>query len=213
MVWPGSTSIDSINNEWSLVQPRNTLSPLSKGIIFVAIGTAGLLTPQCISVGTGTSYVPIVNVRNLSPFRSVNSIAESAGHAISKIREVIGISITEIASTLNVSRQTIYGWINGGPISKKNSFHLSQLASVADVFEEANVAVTPYALRRRIDGGPSVLQTVATGGNALDMARALAETLQTEAQQQARMTKRLGNRPDRESLVTNSAPVSTEERA
>lgn len=207
------TSIPVMLEEEPTVSQKYSFSPFAKGMVYISIGTAGILTPQCMSVGTVTSYVPIVNVRPGSPIIEGYLIGDPAAKDISRIREILSISISEIASTLKVSRQTIYGWINGGPISKGNSYNLAQLASVANVFKDANVAVTPYALRRRFNGEPPILQTLANGGNAVGAAQALIETLRTETQQQRLMTKRLEGRSSNASVDLNSNQEPSEENA
>ena len=55
--------------------------------------------------------------------------------------------------------------------------------------------MTPGALRRKISGGQSLLESVGEGVNVIELARALVGTLSRESQQRQRLASRLGGRP------------------
>lgn len=185
-------------NEETARRESFTLQPNKKKLLmvsYIAAGTFGILTPQCVSAGTVTAYSPVNNIEEVADATTVASVGlGSAAQDILRIRETTKISISEIANTLGVSRQTVHQWIKGGAVSKRHAKRLSQLALVADVFAKSHIEVTPYAMRRPINGGPSVLEAVAKNGNAVELAQLLIKTLLTESQQQQRLALRLASR-------------------
>lgn len=118
-----------------------------------------------------------------------------ASARITHIRQVLKISVTELSRIFGVSRQAVHEWLKGGALSPRNAQRLSEFAQAADVFLESGIDVTPGALRRKISGGQSLLESVGQGGNAIELARALVGTLSRELQQRQRLASRLAGRP------------------
>lgn len=113
---------------------------------------------------------------------------------IDHILRALRISVSELARVCDVSRQTVHGWINGGEPSPRNARRVSELARATDVLLESQIEIAPQALRRKIDGGPSLLESLREGGQTVELARKLAETLSRESQQRKRLAERLARR-------------------
>lgn len=111
---------------------------------------------------------------------------------IAHIRQVMKISISELARVFDVSRQAVHEWIKGGALSPRNAQRVAALAQVADDFLNSGIDVTPQMLRRKIEGGQSLLDSVTGEGNVVEQARKLDDTLSHESQQRQRLAARLG---------------------
>ena len=192
----GFNDITTISQNPSSDQPTSFSSRVNKKKLFLATYfVAGTFGISVLSAGTITAYAPVRHARLIaSTTKSIVSDSGIVAQDIGRLREITKISISEIASTLKVSRQTVHEWMKGGSISARNTERLSQFVQVADVFDKSEVAITPYAMRRRVNGGPSVLQTIALGGNAVEVAQTLVKTVAIELRQQQRSTQRLSNR-------------------
>ncbi|MDN5752331.1 MAG: helix-turn-helix domain-containing protein [Nitrosospira sp.] len=103
-------------------------------------------------------------------------------------------SVSELARVFGVSRQAVHEWIKGGALSPRNARRLSELAQVADVFVKSGIEVAPQMLRRKIGGGHSLLESVKEGGNIVELAHTLVDTLARESQQRQHLTARLAGR-------------------
>ena len=161
---------------------------------FVA-GTLGLLTPMYLHASSATANWPI----NQIEFDGAQVVAADAVPSdsldIAHIRQVMKISVSELARIFGVSRQAVHEWLKGGALSPRNAQRLSELAQVADVFLESGIDVTPQMLRRKVGSGQSLLESVKEEGKVVEQARKLVDTLSREAQQRQRLADRLAGRP------------------
>lgn len=161
---------------------------------FVA-GTLGLLTPMYLHASSATANWPI----NQIEFDGAQVVAADAVPSVSldiaHIRQVMKISVSELARIFGVSRQAVHEWLKGGALSPRNAQRLSELAQVADVFLESGIDVTPQMLRRKVGSGQSLLESVKEEGKVVEQARKLVDTLSREAQQRQRLADRLAGRP------------------
>ncbi len=160
-------------------------------VSYCLAGTLGLLTPLYLHASAATATWTINQIEFEDPRTAVVHAATSASREIAHIRQVLKISVTEMARTFGVSRQAVHEWLNGGSPSRQNESRLSDLAQVADIFLDSTIDVTPQMLRRRGASGRSILESVNEDGKAVELARNLVETLSREFQQRKRLAERL----------------------
>ena len=162
---------------------------------YCVAGTLGLLTPMYLHASSATANWSINQIEFEGAQVVAADAATSAVGDIAHIRQVLKISITELSRIFGVSRQAVHEWLKGGALSPRNAQRLSEFAQAADVFLEPGIDVPPGALRRKINGGQSLLESVGEGGNVIELARALVGTLSRESQQRQRLASRLAGRP------------------
>lgn len=131
-----------------------------------------------------------INRQSESPTDAISNTARNIAH----IRAVTKISVSELSRVFGVSRQVVHEWIKGGALLPRNALSLSALAQATDTFLEAGIDVTPQVFRRKVAGGPSILEAVRENGNVVELARTLASTLVRESQQRQRLAARLAGR-------------------
>ena len=163
-------------------------------INYCAVGTFGLLSPLYLAYGLATSTLNINQVEIKTAYEIPVDSFRTSAQDIAHIRKVMKISMTELAGVFGVSRQAVHEWAKGTVLSQRNAERVSDLAKVADVFVEADINVTPQALRRKIANGPSILETAKENGNSVELARILVVTLRREQQQRQRLDARLAGR-------------------
>ncbi len=162
---------------------------------YCVAGTLGLLTPMYLHASSATANWGINQIEFEGAQVVAADAATSAAGDIAHIRQVLKISVTELSRIFGVSRQAVHEWLKGGALSPRNAQRISEFAQAADVFLESGIDVTPGALRRKISGGQSLLESVGEGGDVIELARALVGTLSRESQQRQRLASRLAGRP------------------
>lgn len=172
---------------------------LKRTFAYYVAGTMGLLTPQAVEGGYGTSVARMhyESAGRNDPAEADVELERTAAKALARIREVLKPSVLELSQLFSVSRQAVYDWQEGAQPSPPVAGRLEQLAIAADVFEEAGLLVDSKTLRRKISGGHTLLDVVLSNGDAVGVARRLVSTLRREAEQQARLQQQLAGRKSR----------------
>ena len=158
----------------------------------------GLFTPQALEKVSraATSLAPVhyefEHAENGVP--KALELDRTPAQDLARIREVLKPAVLELANLFGVSRQAVYAWQDGAQPAPQAATRLAALAKAADVFAEAGVAVDSRTLRRRVAGGPTVLDAVLSGADAAQVAQALVQTLRREASQHERLKHQLAGR-------------------
>lgn len=161
---------------------------------YCVAGTFGLLSPMYLHASAATANWNINQIDVDGSHESAADAGSASARDIAHVREVMKISVSELARVFGVSRQAVHEWIKGGALSQRNAQRLSELARAADVLLEFGIEVTPQMLRRKIGGGPSLLESVKEDGKVVELARRLGDTLSRESQQRERLAARLAGR-------------------
>lgn len=170
------------------------------GLVLFVGWMAGAAAALTIHTGEGLSLQSLqrlpgqVQLSPLSPEITEVETDRTPHENLSKIRKVLNPSISDLATTFNVSRQSIYNWLNGGTVADENAAKLRDLANAADVLEHARIAVSAAILKRKFSGGRTLLQVVRSGESARDAALLLVQISAREAVQRDRMLARAANK-------------------
>jgi transcriptional regulator with XRE-family HTH domain len=179
----------------------------AKAIVAISIctymvGTMGVITPEVLALRDITT--PGVQYRhpektNPPPKAAAKAIADvnlepSPGQNLARIREILNPTVLELANLFGVSRQAVYDWQAGAQPNPETGFRLAELARAADVFANADLRVNTQTLRRKVAGGPTLLNAIFTKGNAVQVAQSLVETLQRENSQREHIAQQLASR-------------------
>lgn len=120
--------------------------------------------------------------------------AHTSAQQLAFIRSTTRLSVTELARTFSVTRQTVHEWCQGAPLASRNARRLDNLTDAIMLLLDAAGNVTARDLRRPMRGGSSLLDTARADGNVSAAARELSETLTREAAQRERLTARFAGR-------------------
>lgn len=174
------------------------------------VGTGGACTLEYLRARGQMGYEFFAS--NDNPTIHDVTTARTAAEQLEHIRAVLQPTVADLAAAIGVSRQAVYGWMQGKPISGEYANKLSALSDVADLLTREGLKATAEILRRKIAGGKTMFDIVREGG-AVDTAGAqLVAILRREAQQRARLEARLGKRakPTRDIFEDAGAPAGDE---
>ncbi|MFH0298068.1 hypothetical protein AAFX91_12660 [Bradyrhizobium sp. 31Argb] len=167
-------------------------SVFAAATIALQVGTGGLATGEYYRAKGEKGYAFArydAPDQNTAPERTPSQ-------EISRVREVLKLSITDLAGLFGVSRQAIYDWQSGKAAAVENASKLSSLARAADSIA-AEVPNPVLALRRKLAGGKTFVELIKEGGDAEVAALNLISMLRSENEQRARVEKRLAGRVER----------------
>lgn len=168
--------------------------PLATGQYSAANKLSGwLLAGAMFAVGTGGTFHPSqLQAATKGQMQRCDMVVPPQAPATPKehlmrIREVFSPAISDLASSFEVSRQSIYNWLNGEPVAEANAQKLQDMARAADLFAAAGLKADASLLRRKFSQNRTLLQLVQAGESALEAMTLLIPVLQHEAQQRAQM--------------------------
>ena len=122
---------------------------------------------------------------------------------VAKIRDVFSPAISDLAKCFQVSRQTIYNWLNGEQPTSEHSEKLEDLAIAADMFVESGMSVSGSLFKRKLHNGKTFFEVVRDGGSARDAVKLMIQITSREAGQKKILAARFAGRK----AVQNNADV------
>jgi transcriptional regulator with XRE-family HTH domain len=154
------------------------------------VGTGGMSTPSYFQHRKECGYqfvqVPVAEERQVG----IRPPTEN----LKQIRAVFRPSISDIASLLGVSRQTVYNWMAGERPSAESANRLEDLAKAADLVAAHGLNATAYLFTRKVRDGKTLMDIARDGGSAEEAARGLVSIVQHESAQRDLLKNRLANR-------------------
>ncbi len=181
----------------------------STGSSSLSTATRGVLAASLISLsvvtGTGVAANDLEQLRKLQTNGAIvsnpikictveSTHARSSVENLERIRSVFAPAVSDLAKTFNVSRQTIYNWLNGEQPTIEHVTKLKDLALAADMFADAGINVSGILLKRKITGGKNMFEVVQYGGSATDAAQLLMQIIKRESEQKERLAARYTGR-------------------
>lgn len=160
--------------------------------IALQVGTGGLATGEYYRAKGDKGYA---FARYDSPEKQ-NVTERTPIEDIARVREVLKLTVTELATVVGVSRQAVYDWLSEKPVAAENANKLSSLGRAADAVA-AEVPNPVFALRRKLAGGKTFIEFLKDGGDAEHAALTLVSMLRRESEQRDRLQARLAARQDR----------------
>jgi predicted transcriptional regulator len=176
------------------------------GAALTAIGTGGELSLERLQRMSQPSR-HTVSVVEVAEIELVRTPSEN----LSRIREVLNPAISDLATTFDVSRQSVYNWLNGDPAADENAAKLQELAQAADVLAHEGVNINAALLKRKFTNGRTLMQVAQAGESARDAALTLVKILKREAAQRERMNARFENRAKTPASADFDLPASNDD--
>jgi transcriptional regulator with XRE-family HTH domain len=154
------------------------------GAALAGIGTGGQLLLEHVQRNVQKTQYMVIELEQV----------RTPSENLARIREVLNPAVSELATTLGVSRQSIYHWLNGKPVADENATKLHDLAQAADVLAHEGIAINATLLKRKFANGLSLMQVAQAGESARDAALMLTQIHKREAAQRDRMNARFAKR-------------------
>jgi transcriptional regulator with XRE-family HTH domain len=169
------------------------------GVTLFSLGTGGTLTLDRIMRGSEHAIRFPVDVTEVEQ-------APTPLDNLMHIREVLHPSISQLASSFGVSRQSVYNWLNGAVVAPENASRIHDLAEAADVLSSGGVPVSPTTLSRRFEKGRTLLEVVQAGGSARSAAELIVRIAARENAQRRRMNTQFSTRSRRQATEDFDLP-------
>lgn len=194
--------------------------PASTGSSFDTSKVAHLFVATILATGTGG----IIDFHSLEQYQSGNSSpsnilkipaiesepSTNPVEYIQRIREIFSPAISDLAKSLNVSRQAVYNWLNGEMPKEKHLAKLQDLAQSAEMIAQAGISMTGSLMKRKIVNGHNLLEVSQSGGSVLDAVQALIHIVRRENKQRERMKSRFANRANSSHSVESDFPATND---
>lgn len=161
-------------------------------VLFASAGT-GAFADDLSRLQQYRKNEPIIS-NPIKNFAVETKSARTSAEDMEQIRKVLSPAMSDLAKSFNVSRQTIYNWLNGEQPTAEHSARLRDLALVADIFADAGVTVSGVLMKRRVIEGKNLFEIIRAGGSARDAAHLLMQIIRSETIQRERLAARLAGR-------------------
>jgi transcriptional regulator with XRE-family HTH domain len=175
------------------------------GAALTGIGTGGELSLERLQLNSRQAQ-HMVSVVEVAEVEQGRTPCEN----LSRIREVLNPSVSDLATTFNVSRQSIYNWLNGDPVADENVAKLHDLAQAADVLAHEGVGIRAALLKRKFANGRTLMQVAQAGESARNAALMLVQIQKRESVQRERMNARFANRAKTPANADFDLPASND---
>ena len=166
------------------IKPKNTPNTHSAIIIMAPLlimtaGTGGVITPQSMAEGLNRFHDPRIHVE---PSRAKQTDMRSPAEHVANIRDVLSVSMSDLASVLGVTRPTAYAWLEGQEPKTEAVMHIQRLSGIADEINRANIIRLDKLVHRPILNGRSLLDILKTDEDPVAALVALKVIADKEAQ-------------------------------
>ncbi|WP_241362743.1 hypothetical protein [Pseudomonas aeruginosa] len=175
------------------------------GAAFAGIGTGGELLPEHLQQNAKSAQHA-----NRAAEVAETKVSRTPSESLQRIREVLNPAVSDLAVTLNVSRQSIYNWLNGEPVAEENAAKLHDLAQAADVLAHEGIPISASLLKRKFANGRTLLQMAQAGESARDAALTLIKIHKRETAQRERMNARFATRAKTPASADFDLPASND---
>jgi len=176
------------------------------GAALTHIGTGGELSLQHLQ-RTASKTQHAASLAEVAEVEDVRTPSED----LARIREVLSPSVSDLASTFGVTRQSVYNWLNGEPVAEENAAKLRDLAQAADVLAHEGILINAALLKRKFVNGKTLFQVAHAGESARDAALLLVQIHRREAAQRERMSARAANRGRSPATADFDLPASNDD--
>ena len=118
----------------------------------------------------------------------------SVSDEIDHIKLYSNLSVTDLATLMNVSRTAIYDWQKGKSVTAANLDRLKELANAVSLLSSQEFANEPLMFHRKIVDGKSFIDLGREGYSLKEAAETLTRVLYREHEERKTMDKLLANR-------------------
>jgi transcriptional regulator with XRE-family HTH domain len=168
-----------------LVKPTSTHSSptaikLVAPLLILTAGTGGVMTAHSAAAALDRwVYYPRIHVE---PSVAKQVDMRSPAEHVANIRNVLAISMSDLASVLGVTRPTAYAWLEGQEPKAEAVNHIQRLSLAADEIHHANIIRLDKLVHRPILNGRSLLDILKADEDPLEALSMLKEIAKKEAQ-------------------------------
>lgn len=129
----------------------------------------------------------------------------NSASSLQSIKDEFKLSMAELARVFDVSRQSIYEWMDGKPLSDENSLKLNKLYGALGILKDKDIELSPHIIRRNVNGLGSISDAIKQNSDALSLAQQLKPILMVESIQRTNLARRMSNRSEASTSISDYA--------
>jgi transcriptional regulator with XRE-family HTH domain len=173
----------------SVLRSRENSQPfVAVGLLFATLlpGTGGLYSPANAALVSEWTNVPAITISSVSSIERKKPTQQvSIPTTILKIRDRLGLKMSEVADIFGVSRQAVYLWLKGDNLKTEYVLRVWQLSRIAERLQLAGIDRPEHFIHRPLSPeGSSLFHLLVSGAN-VDSALTLLKE-QFDAEQSSR---------------------------
>lgn len=124
-----------------------------------SIGTGSMLTAHSFEKLNVQRYTPEIHIEKRVSKLDTRSPAEH----MALIRDIFSLNTSDLAAILNISRPTVYAWLDGQEPKPEKLPYIQQLSRAAEKMKALNIIRIDTLVRRPIFDGNSLLDKLKNG--------------------------------------------------
>lgn len=168
-------------------------------------GSGGAMTPH--GADQLGKWLNTTNMNIRVEHRSSRKIdALSTSEQVSRIRELFGLTMSDLANVFGVSRPTVYAWLRGQDPKPESLTLIYRLSAVADEIEKLAVPRIEKLVRRPIFQGRSLIDKMKSGDDVFEHLATIKSLGEKEKQVRQRQK---GSGRSKRSIADVGAEIST----
>jgi transcriptional regulator with XRE-family HTH domain len=148
-------------------------------LLVLTAGTGGLVTAQGTEVLHRWAHTPQIHIERSS---RKNIDTRSPAEHVVNIRQVLGLSMSDLAALLGVTRPTAYAWLKGEEPKPDAVNRIQHLSQIADGISQANIPGMDKLVHRPVLDGRSLFSTLKTNEDASEIIALLKGIAAKESQ-------------------------------
>lgn len=185
------------------VPPYVVIVPLYMALI---AGTGGIFATSNIQAANEFVSRPLVCVVDM---RQQKAAVSKVSDHISRIRQVFGLTMSDVAVVFGVTRPTAYAWLHGAEPRQEMIDKMWTLSSWADDFERMGLYQLGGYLHRPLFEGKTLYSLLSSGSQLDEALVKVCEVSKSDAEKRKSAEGRGQRKYDRAS-VADFSPVITE---
>lgn len=126
-------------------------------------GTGGVYTPTNIQLGLTALPNSVVEIRG---YHAKRNLLFSVPQQLIGLREMFGLTMTELAQIFNVTRPTVYAWLNGSEPKEEIKSRICELAKYVQELRNVGIPQAGLLARQPLASGQSLISLFKSGTNA-----------------------------------------------
>ena len=126
-------------------------------------GTGGVYTPTNMRLSSMVHVNPIVGIRG---YHAKRNQLFSVPQQLVGLREMFGLTMTELAQILGVTLPTVYAWLNGSAPKDEIKSRIRLLAKYVEELRSAGILQAESLARQPLADGETLISIFKSGGSA-----------------------------------------------
>ncbi|MGB7412717.1 MAG: hypothetical protein WA902_00775 [Thermosynechococcaceae cyanobacterium] len=168
-----------------LPKPRQTSKPckavqVGAPLLILTAGTGGFMTAHNTAEALRHwIHYPRIHVE---PVVAQNVDTRSPAEHVANIRDVLAVSMSDLASLLSITRPTAYAWLEGQEPKPEALMRIQLLSHTADEIKQMNISRLDKLIHRPIFDGRSLFDMLKANEESADVLASLKEIAEKETQ-------------------------------